>query len=219
MDIKSLALGFGLLAFSAGALASDEQESSEGSDAQARNESNERNHRESRRRDKDHGFSYTYIEVASLDHGMDLNGFGTDPDGNRFELSLALGDSFFGVLDRKRSSGSVLGSDFDFDTEGYGFGFRGDSWFASYTYNTWDLNNAEFDVDTIRVGFRNNLTDNFELNASYTWNDFEGLDNENGFQVGLSYSITSSFDLIADYETISGDFNLDTVSLGVRLNF
>ena len=150
---------------------------------------------------------------------MDLNGAGADPDGHKFELSLALGDSFFGILDRKRSSGSQFGSDFDFDTDGYGFGFRGDSWFASYTYNTWELSNSEFDVDTIRVGFRDQLFDSFELSASYTWNDFEGLDNENGFQVGLAYKISSSFDLIADYETLGGDFDLDTVSLGIRLNF
>ena len=97
--------------------------------------------------------------------------------------------------------------------------FAETSWFASYTYNTWDLNNTQFDVDTIRVGFRDKWSDNFEFSASYTWNDFEGFDNENGFQVGLAYKISSSFDLVADYETISGDFNLDTVSFGIRLNF
>lgn len=146
-------------------------------------------------------------------------GAGTDPDGSRFELSLALGDSFFGILDRKRTSGSQFGSDFDFDTDGYGFGFRGDSWFASYTYNTWDLNNAEFDVDTKRIGFRDRWTDKLEFIASYTWNDFEGFDNENGFQVGFAYNIFFNFDLVADYETLSGDFDLDSVSLRIRLNF
>lgn len=218
MDIKSLILGPALLVLSTGILASEQQESEGGNNAQ---DSGERNHRESRKHDRnrDFSFSYSYIEVSSIDHGMDLNGASADPDGNKFELSLAFGDSFFGILDRKRTSGGQFGSDFDFDSDGYGFGFRGDSWFASYTYNTWDLDNAEFDVDTLRFGFRNRLSDNFEFSASYTWNDFEGFDNENGFQVGLAYKISSSFDLIADYETIEGDFDLDTVSLGIRLNF
>ncbi len=216
MGIKPLVTGFIFLFISSGILASEEQERADGSNAQ---ESDERSHRENRRRERKREFSYSYIEVSSLDHGMDLGGVGADPDGHKFELSLAFGDSFFGVLDRQRTNGDLNGSGFDFDTDGYGFGFRGDSWFASYTYNTWDLNNTEFDVDTIRVGFRDRWFDSFEFSASYTWNDFEGFDNEDGFQVGLAYKISSNFDLFADYETIGGDFDLDTVSLGIRFNF
>jgi hypothetical protein len=211
MGIKSLVLGFACLAFSSGVLAIEEQTNDDESKAQENEESSKRESRDD--------FSYSYIEVSFIDHGIDLNGAGTEPDGSKFELSLSLGDSLFGILNRTRSNDDQFGSGFDFDTEGYGFGFRGDSWFASYTYNTWELNNVEFDVDTIRVGFRNKWSDNFEFSASYTWNDFEDFDNENGFQVGLAYKISSKFDLVADYETLSGDFNLDTVSLGIRLNF
>lgn len=216
MNIKSLISGFIVMAFSSGALASEEPVNG---DAGAAQQSGESNQGETRRFKTKHDFAYSYIEVSSLDHGMDLNGSATDPDGNSFELSLALGDSFFGILDRKRTSGDQFGSGFDFDTDGYGFGLRGDSWFASYTYNTWDLNNAEFSVDTLRIGFRDRWSDNLEFNASYTWNDFEGFNNENGFQVGFAYNIFSNFDLVAGYETLGGDFDLDTVSLGIRFNF
>lgn len=218
MGIKSLAMGFVFLLFPSIMLANDVQANSDDENVQ---ESDDSSDQDSRRRDrnKDQDFSYSYIEVTSLDHGMDLNGGGVDLDGQSFELSLALGDSFFGILDRKRTSGDQFGSSFDFDTEGYGFGFRGDSWFTSYTYNTWDLNNSEFDVNTLRVGFRDRWFESIEFSASYTWNDFDGLDNESGFQVGLAYRISSSFDLVADYETLEGDLDLDTVSLGIRLNF
>ena len=71
-------------------------------------------------------FSYSYIEVSFIDHGIDLNGAGADSDGSKFELSLALGDSLFGILNRANTDGDQFGAGFDFDTEGYGFGFRGD---------------------------------------------------------------------------------------------
>ncbi len=166
-----------------------------------------------------HDLSYSYLEVTTLDYDMDIGGVDIEPDGYKLKLSLSLGDSLFGVIDRKRSEGSFAGSDYDFDSEGYGFGLRGDSWFASYTYNTWEMNNDEFDVDTIRLGFRNMWTQRLEFNASYSWNNIEDADNDDGFQVGLAYRLSDNFHLIADYETIGGHFDIDSWSAGVRLSF
>ncbi len=171
------------------------------------------------RRQHNEELSYSYLEFTNLDQGMNFGGFGVDPDGSRFELGLELGDRLFGVLDRRRSDGDLGGLDFDFESEGYGFGLRGDSWFASYTYNTWDLNNNEFDVDTIRLGFRDRWSDKFEFSASYTWNNLEDLDNEDGYQIGFAYYLSRNLSFVADYETLGGDFDIETVSLGLRLDF
>lgn len=79
---------------------------------------------------------YSFIEFTSIGYDMDFGGIDVEPDGYELKLSLALGDSLFGVIDRSNSDGNFAGANYDFDTEGYGFGLRGDSWFASYTYNT-----------------------------------------------------------------------------------
>ncbi|NKB32518.1 MAG: hypothetical protein GKR91_05410 [Pseudomonadales bacterium] len=164
-------------------------------------------------------FSYSYIEISSLGYDMDVNGIDIEPNGYKAELSVSLGDSLFGIIDRKKSDERFLGGNYDFDTEGYGFGFRGERWFASYTYNNWDMDNNEFDVDTVRLGFRNMWTDRLEFNASYSWNNFEDLDSEDGFQAGFAYHFTDSFHLVADYETIGGHFDIDYVSIGLKLSF
>jgi hypothetical protein len=41
---------------------------------------------ETRSSNGDHGIPYSYIEVPSLDHGMDLKGAGTDSDGYRTDF-------------------------------------------------------------------------------------------------------------------------------------
>lgn len=163
--------------------------------------------------------SYSYLEVSTLDYDMDVAGFDIEPEGYKAELSVSLGNSLFGIIDRKKADTRFGGRGYDFDTEGYGFGFRGDSWFASYTYNTWDMDNNEFDVDTVRLGFRNMWTERLEFNASYSWNSFEGFDNDDGFQLGFAYKFTDNLDLVADYETIGGHFDIDYVSVGLKLNF
>jgi len=150
---------------------------------------------------------------------MDINGIDIEPDGYKVELSVSLGDSLYGIVDRKKSDEKLGLADYNYDTEGYGFGLRGDSWFASYTYNTWDMGNDEFDVDTIRVGFRNMWTEHLEFNASYTWNNIEDADNDDGFQVGFAYHMTDRFHLVADYETIGGHLDIDYVSIGLKFNF
>jgi len=206
MKIKLLIAACSLCLTSTMALAQDDTQTREEKDEQRQQHSGQK-------------MNYSFIEVSSLQYDMDIGGVDIEPDGYNLNLSLSLGDSLFGVVDRKRSDGSFAGADYDFDTEGYGFGLRGDSWFASYTYNTWEMGNTEFDVDTIRLGFRDQWTKNLEFNASYSWNNIEDADNDDGFQVGLAYSISDSFDLIAEYETIGGHFDIDYVSAGIRLNF
>lgn len=163
--------------------------------------------------------SYSYLEITTLDYDMDIAGIDIEPEGYKAELSVSLGRSLFGIIDRKKSDTRFGGSRYDFDSEGYGFGLRGDEWFASYTYNTWDMDSNEFDVDTIRLGFRNMWTDQLEFNASYSWNNVEDLDNEDGYQVGFAYHLTDGFHIVADYETIGGDFDIDSWSLGIRFSF
>ena len=163
--------------------------------------------------------SYSYLEISSIGYDMDFGGIDVEPDGYKVKLSLALGDSLFGVIDRSNSDGSFSGANYDFDTQGYGFGLRGDSWFTSYTYNTWEFSNNEFDVDTLRLGFRDNWTDRLEFNASYSWNNIEDADNDDGFQVGFLYRLGGNFHLVAEYETIGGDLDIDTLTAGIRLTF
>lgn len=182
----------------------------------AQAESDEKEEKETRHHQH---LSYSYIEASFLEYDMDIGGMDIEPDGRQIELSVSLGDSLFGVIDRKKSDGNFGGSDYDFDSEGYGFGFHGESWFASYTYNTWELGNDEFDVDTIRLGFRNQWTERIEFNASYTWNNIEDADNDDGFQVGFAFEIANNLHIIADYETIGGHFDIDAVSAGLRLSF
>jgi hypothetical protein len=170
-------------------------------------------------RDQSPSYSYSYLEISSIGYDLDFGGIDAEPDGYKMKLSLALGDSLFGVIDRSNSDGNFSGASYDFDTEGYGFGLRGDSWFASYTYNTWELNNNEFDVDTLRLGFRNNWTDRLEFNASYSWNNIEDADNDDGFQVGFLYRLGGNFHLVAEYETIGGDLDIDTLTAGIRITF
>ena len=165
------------------------------------------------------GPNYSYLEFSSIGYDMDIAGIDVEPDGYKMKLSLALGDSLFGVIDRSSAEGKFSGAEYDFDTEGYGFGLRGDSWFASYTYNTWELRGNEFDVDIIRVGFRNDWTERLEFNASYSWNNIEDADNDDGFQVGLVYRLGGNFHLVAEYETIGGNLDIDRLTAGVRITF
>lgn len=163
--------------------------------------------------------SYSYFEASYLGYDMDVGGIDTEPDGYKLKLSLAFSDSFFGIVERNKSEGKISGSKYDFDTAGYGFGLNGDSWYASYTYNTWDFNGDEFDVDTIRVGFRNNWTDLLEFNASYSWNNIEDADNDDGFQVGLVYKLSKGVHLVAEYETVGGNLDIDYLTAGIRFSF
>lgn len=164
--------------------------------------------------------SWSYIEASSLGYDLDVAGVDIEPDGYKLKLSLELGDSLYGVIDRGRAEGSFAGSDYDFDTEGYGFGFHGDSWFASYTYNTWDFDNNEFDVDTLRVGFRNMLSERLEFNASYSWNAIEDADNEDGFQLGFAYQLFwDDVSFTTEYETIGGHLDVDYLTFGLRFDF
>ena len=196
MKIKLLVLGSTLCLASSFALAEEEKQ-----------------HEHSKQK-----LSYSYLVASSLEYDMDIAGIDVEPDGDKLKLSLSLGDSLFGVIDRQRSDGKFAGLDYDFDTEGYGFGFHGDSWYASYTYNIWDFDNNEFDVDTISLGFRDMWTDRLEFNASYSWNDIENADNEDGFQLGFAYELWEQLHLVADYETIGGHLDIDSVSVGVRFD-
>lgn len=210
MKIKILIVGFALGFISVPVFAQQEERSTRDDDDRDRNE-----HRDHRGQD----FNYSYLELSSLKYDMDVGGFDIEPDGYKLKLSLALGDSLFGVVDRRRSDGKLAGADYDFDTEGYGFGLRGESWYASYTYNTWELGDTEFDVDTIRVGFRNKWTERLEFNASYSWNNIEDADNDDGFQAGFAFELYEGVELIAEYETVGGHLDIDYVSAGVRFNF
>lgn len=164
-------------------------------------------------------FNWSHLKASSLEYDMDILGVDAEPDGYDLELSLELGDSFYGILDRSRADGKLGGIEHSFDTSGYGFGFHGDRWFASYTYNTWEFDRSEFDVDTIRVGFRRNWTERLEFNASYSWNNIEDADNDDGFQLGLAYELWEELALTFDYETIGGDLDIDYYAVGVRFGF
>lgn len=165
------------------------------------------------------GVSYSYVQADYLKHDLSLARQDTEPDGYNLELSLALGDHLFAVVDRRKAEGTFDGFDFDFDTQGYGFGFHGRKWYASYTYNTWDLGSDEFDIDTLRFGIRNQLTEHIELNASYAWNDVEGADDDDGFQVGLVFKVADHVSLTTEYETIGGDLDIDSWTAGLRISF
>ena len=166
-----------------------------------------------------HSPSWTYIEASFLEYDMEPGGIDTDLEGYKLKLSLDFGGGLFGILERTKTDGKLARSDFDFDTEGYGFGFRSEQWYASYTYNTWDLDGNEFDVDTIRVGIRNRLTDNLEFNASYSWNNIEDADNDDGFQFGIAYKLQKGVFFVAEYETIGGNLDIDYLSAGFRFSF
>ena len=161
----------------------------------------------------------SHFEVSHLEYDMNAGGIHAEPHGYRLNLSVNLTDSFYAVVDRKSTSEKRPGPDYDFETEGYGFGFHGDAWYASYTYNTWDVGGNEFDVNTVRLGFRRHVTNYLEFNASYSWNDFDDADNHDGFQVGLAVRLTDNFKLVTEYETIGGKRDVDYFSAGVRLTF
>jgi len=117
--------------------------------------------------DDDHSSpSYSFIEYSALEYDADISGVDIEPDGYKLKLSVELGDSLFAMVDRVKTDQSFSSGSLDFDTEGYGFGLRGDSWYASYSYNTWEFDSDEIDVDTIRLGFRNYwIQDRLEFNA------------------------------------------------------
>jgi hypothetical protein len=173
----------------------------------------------SKHRSSDGGVSYSYIQADYLDYDLSLSSQDTEPDGYNLELSLAVGDTFFAVVDRRKTEGEFDGFDFDFDTQGYGFGIHGGGWYASYTYNTWDPGGDEFDIDTLRFGIRKQVTDHIELNASYAWNDIEDGDNDDGFQVGLAFKLADHVALTTEYETIGGNLDVDAWTAGLRINF
>ena len=169
--------------------------------------------------DDDRHVDWSYLQLSDLNYDLNLAGVDAEPDGYKLKLSLELGDSLFGIVDRSRSEDTVFGQKLDFDTEGYGFGFHGHRWFASYTYSKWDYFGNEFDVDTLRVGFRRHWSDQLEFNASYAWNNIEDADTEDGFQIGFAFELWDHFDLTADYETVGGHLDVDYWAFGVRFDF
>lgn len=169
--------------------------------------------------DDDHQVKWAYLKGASLEYDVNYQGINVEPDGYKAQLALTFGDHLFGVLERSSTDNAALGIEYDFETEGYGFGYHWNSWFASYTYNSWELNNIDFDVDTLRVGFRDKWSERFEFNASYSWNDIDGAENEDGYQIGLAYELWDDVNVTADWETIGGLLDLDGFSLGLRLDF
>lgn len=179
----------------------------------------EAEHEEERKSRHQNDINWSHLKATSLEYDMDIQGVDAEPDGYELELSLELGDSFYGILERSRADGKLAGIEHSFDTSGYGFGFHGNRWFASYTYNTWEFDRGEFDVDTVRVGFRRNWTDRLEFNASYSWNNIEDADNDDGFQLGLAYELWEELVLTFDYETIGGDLDIDYYAVGVRFGF
>lgn len=169
--------------------------------------------------DDDRDVEWAYLKGASLEYDVNYQGIDVQPEGYKAQLSLSFGDHIFGVLERSSTDNDALGVSYDFETEGYGFGYHWTSWFVSYTYNNWELNNFDFDVDTLRVGFRDKWSDRFEFNASYSWNDIDGAENEDGYQIGIAYELWDDFNVTADWETIGGLLDLDGFSLGLRLDF
>lgn len=160
--------------------------------------------------------SFSYLDISYIEHDMDALGIASDLDGYDLELSVNLIGNLFALVDHGETEGD---NDFQFDTEGYGFGFHGDNWYASYTYNNWTIDSFETDVDTIRAGFRSKFTDKFEFNASYAWNDIDKFENEDSFQVGLVYELFDFLHLTTKYESMDGDLGIDYWSAGIRLSF
>lgn len=171
------------------------------------------------RKDHHDSLSWSYLELGSLEHDFNLVGVDVEPDGYGLKLSLELGDHLFAFLDRTGTEGRVVGQNFEFDTEAWGFGWHGDSWYVSYNYSDWDFVGDQFDVNTLRVGFRNNWTERLEFNASYAWNDIQNAENDEGYQLGLAYELWDDFNFTANYESIGGNLDLDSLMLGIRLDF
>lgn len=161
--------------------------------------------------------SYTYFDASYVDYDVDFSNYDVSADGYKLKLSVNLLGGLFAQIDRSQTDGDGAEDNFDFDREGYGFGLHGSYWYASYTYNTWEIDDGEFDIDTLRVGLRTQWTDHIEFNASYSWNDIEDMDDGDGFQVGLVYQLTDFLHLTAEFETI-GEIDVDQLSVGIRFN-
>lgn len=165
--------------------------------------------------------SYSFVEVGYTSYDLDELG---DATGFKLAGSAALGENFFVMADMNSTSGDYQGFDYDFDKTGYGFGIKsdtasGNSWFASYSFNTFDVEGEDFDIDTLRLGLRSQVSDTFELSVSLTSNDVEGEERENGYQFGAVYSFSDSVKFTFDYDTIAGDVDMTNTSFNVRWTF
>jgi len=162
---------------------------------------------------------YTFLEVAYTT--FDDSGF--EAKGLKLKGSVEISDYFFAVVDYSETKGDIGNVDVDFSTKGYGIGAKADlgfddSFFISYTFNTWSLEtvSSDIDVDTLRAGYRRNLSKNLEINASYTSNRIESTQKESGYSLGAVYYVSDDIQMTFDYDTVD---ELNILSIGARVSF
>lgn len=180
--------------------------------------------------------SYSFIEGGYTSYDFD----GFEPSGIKLKGSVELGEMFFITADYSDTTATISGFNIDIDlvSTGFGAGVKYDlsnnsSVYASYTLNTWDIDNGNvssgLDFDTLRIGYRQNISESLELNASITSNEVDGQSSSNvdvvsnsdseadsGYQFGLVYAVSDTLKITADYDTID---DLKITSVGVRINF
>ena len=163
--------------------------------------------------------NYTYMEAAYI--VFDDSDF--EAKGLKLKGSIEVSDYFFAVVDYSETNGNIGNLDVDFSTKGYGVGAKtdlgfDDSFFISYTFNTWNLEtvSSDIDVDTLRVGYRRNLSKNLELNASYTSNRIETTQKESGYSFGAVYYVSDDIQMTFDYDIVD---KLKILSIGARVSF
>ncbi|PHS20676.1 MAG: hypothetical protein COA86_01650 [Kangiella sp.] len=163
--------------------------------------------------------NYTYLETAYII--FDDSGF--EAKGIKLKGSIEISDYFFAVVDYNDTKGKINNFDVDFSTKGYGIGAKADlgyddSFYISYTFNTWNLEavSSDIDVDTLRVGYRRILSKNLELNTSYTSNRIEDTQKESGYSFGAVYYVSDNIQMTFDYDTVD---KLKIISIGARVSF
>lgn len=146
------------------------------------------------------------------------------------------------------TSGRLQSEDTDRDTTIFSFGFGlkqdnpdGLSWFGSYTYNKWQMDETvtreekssfgrtemisesetiDLTANTLRVGFRAQFSEIFELNANISANDIEDHSStQMGYQIGAVIELSEKLYFVLDYDVILNDFDAEKTTIGIRYSY
>lgn len=71
-------------------------------------------------------------------------------------------------------------------------------------------------MDTIKLGLHSQVSELIELNAALTLTDIENVGSESGFVLGGNYKFSDTWHLRTEFSRITGEVDLDQLSLGIR---
>lgn len=170
------------------------------------------------------GLSYSYLDAAYVN--TDIDRFDEEVDGFALRGSFEIADQLFVFANYADQGTTVLGTDIDLRSYGFGLGYAWPLADALDLYGKVGYVNAEIDVPgfgdadddgySLAVGLRGRVAGQLELEGSLDYVDLSDSGDDTALGLGARWFFTEQFAV-----GIEGSFadDANTYGLGVRWNF